>query len=364
MIRKFLTSVADVYGYGENDKLLFTGKTLLDSSVEVTLGSAPVRGGRGNQLQYIYYHTAEMKLTLTDTQWNLGMIGATLGEDVKQSTNSYTESNIVLTSATGGSLPAGVTPLAYEGATIYGWAITHDGQNTYRVAFTAGSPYTFATLPEDGSPVLGAMGENVCVRYYVATPAAQYVTIKSNIIPKIVKIVMETQLNSADVTSNKIGKVQIIAPTVSLSGAFTISMKSDGVANTPLTATALAYNGAAGTDACAKEPYYARIIEIIDAANWYDGVIALSVVGGDFSMDKSDTETLNVWAIPASGSAFKAPNADLDFALVGTPTATGTTVGAHTGIVASGTTAGEAEIKVNITAAPSIDTTVTATVNS
>jgi hypothetical protein len=73
-IRKFLTSVADVYGYDNKDTLLFTGKTLLDSSIETSLGSAPVRGGRGNQLQYIYYHTGEMKIALTETQWNLPCI--------------------------------------------------------------------------------------------------------------------------------------------------------------------------------------------------------------------------------------------------------------------------------------------------
>jgi len=331
--------------------------------MEVSLGSMPVRGGRGNQLQYIYYHTGEMKFTLTDTQWNLGMIGATVGSDVATSTNSYQEVSVALTSTTGGEMPAGVTPLSFSGgATIYGWATTSDGSATYRVAFTAGSPYTFLTLAADGSPVLGAISDLVCVRYYVSTPAAQYVTVNANMIPKVVRLVMETQLNSADVSTNKIGIVQIIAPTVTLSGAFTLSMKSDGVSNTPLTATALAYSGTAGADACVNEPYYARIIEIIDAANWYDNVIGLSVVGGDFTMGNSTTSTLNVWAIPSSGAAFKAPNADLDFAAVGVPTATGSTVGLHTGVVTSLAVDGTIIVKVNITALPLIDTTVTVTV--
>lgn len=362
-IRKFLTSVADVHGYDGDDKIVFTGKTLLDSSMEVSLGSAPVRGGRGNQLQYIYYHTGEMKFTLTDTQWNLGMLGATVGSDVGTSIKAYSEVSVALTSTTGGNMPAGVTPLSFEtGGTIYGWATTSDGASTYRVIFTTGSPWTFLTVVADGSPVLGAISDVVCVRYYATDTAATYVTVNANMIPKIVKLVMETQLNSADVTTNKIGMVQVIAPSVTLSGAFTLSMKADGVSNTPLTATALAYNGTPGTDACANEPYYARIIEIIDAANWYDNVIGLSVQGGDFSMGNTENHTLVVWAIPASGTAFVAPNADLDFSLVGTPSATGTTVGLHTGIIASSSTDGSAVVKANITAVPLIDTTVTATV--
>ena len=224
--------------------------------MEVSLGSAPVRGGRGNQLQYIYYHTGEMKFTLTDTQWNLGMLGSTVGSDVATSTNSYQEVSVALTSTTGGNMPAGVTPLSFTGTgTVYGWATTSDGASTYRVIFTSGTPYTFLTVAADGSPVLGAISDKVCVRYYVSTPAAQFVTVNANMIPKVGRLVMETQLNSSDVSTNKIGMVQVIAPAVTLSGAFTLSMKSDGVSNTPLTATALAYNGALGTDACANEPY-------------------------------------------------------------------------------------------------------------
>lgn len=361
-IRKFLTSVADVYAYGDNDEILFTGKTLVDSSIEVTLGSSPIRGGVGNQLLYTYYHTAEMNFTLTDTQWNLGMLAATAGEDVNTSTNAYTEASVVLTSTTGASMASGVTPLAFNGSgTIYGWAKDVDG-DWHRVTFTSGTPFTFATMAEDGSPVLGEIGDYVCVRFYALNSAAQYIDIKANMIPKVVKLVIEAQLNSSDVTSNKIGKVQIISPKVTLSGGFTISMTADGSSNTPLTGMALSYNGPTGTDACANEPYYARIVEIIDSANWYDNVIGLSIAGGDFEMAQSDTETLKVWAVPTRGSAFLVDNADLTFALVGTPTATGTTVGANTGVVTSLAAAGEAVVSATITSKTDIDTTVTVTV--
>jgi hypothetical protein len=203
---------------------------------------------------------------------------------------------------------------------------------------------------------------NWCVRYYTANlSVGKTVTIKANMIPKVVKLVMETQLNSSDVNTNKIGIVQIIAPTVTLSGAFSIAMKADGVANTPLTGTALAYYGDAGTG-CGSDPYYAEIIEIIDDTDWWDDVIGLSVEGGDFTIGNSTTSTLVVWAIPAVGAAFIPPVGDLDFNLVGTPTATGTTVGLHTAIVTSSTTDGSAVIKANITSATTIDTTVTVTV--
>jgi hypothetical protein len=323
-IRKFLTSVADVYAYDQSDNILFTGKTLLDSSVEVSLGSAPVRGGRGNQLQYIYYHTGEMNVTLTDTQWNLGMLASTVGSETSALNNAYSEEDVTLLTATTGAVTGG-TPIAFEGSTIYGWATDSEG-NTARVIFT-GTNFTVVS----GEEVAGwTTGTVVCVRYYNSI-ASTGITIPANIIPKVVKLVMEAQLNSADVSTNKIGVVQIIVPRLQLSGAFSISMTADGVSNTPLTGMALAYKPST-EEGCEVSSYYARIIEILDGANWFDNVIAFAIEGGDFSMLTTDDDiTLKVWAIPSSGVPFIVPDyTDLEFTSATPATAT---VGLSTGVV-------------------------------
>ena len=331
-MRKFLTSVANVYGYDDEDNIVFTGKTLLDSSIEVTLGSTPVRGGRGNQLQYIYYHTGEMNFTLTDTQWNLQMLGATVGADLETSNPVYKEETVELTGE--GSGVVSETPLAFSGTTIYGWA-TDEDDNVYKITLLADKSFT-------GAGTL-ASGTNVCVRYYTTDAASQSIEIKANMIPKVVKLVMEAQLNSSDVASNKIGIVQIIAPSVTLSGAFSISMTGDGVANTPLTGTALAYNGPVGSDACNNEPYYARIIEIIDDANWYDDLVGLAIEDGDFELATTlGTKTLVVWAVTSDGRTFIPPVADLDFT---SDTVGVATVGLNTGLV-TGVSDGTALITV------------------
>ncbi len=327
--RKFLTSVADVFGYDNNGTIVFTGKTLLDSSIEVSLGSAPVRGGRGNQLQYIYYHTGEMKFTLTDTQWNLQMLGATIGSGVTTGDDYYYEESLM--SDGSGNVIVTYDPLTFgSDAAPHAW-YTLEGSSPSLLTYGSGKTFT-------GAP----HSETICVRYYKNQSSASSVTISANMIPTVVKLVMETQLNSADSSStNQIGMVQIIAPTVTLSGAFNIAMKADGVANTPLTATALAYNdNAAG---CTSQPYYARIIEIIDSANWYDNVIGLSIEGGDFSLASTTaTSLLKVWAVPSHGVPFRPPVADLDFTSSSGSTAS---VGLNTGLV-TGLIAGSATITV------------------
>jgi hypothetical protein len=362
-IRKFLTSVADVYGYDNTSgDLVFAAKTLLDSSVDVTLGSTPIRGGRGSQLEYVYYHTAEMKIALTDTQWNLAFLGKTVGSTVGTGPNAYVEENVTVAYAAPPTLTATVagTPLQYYGETpFYGWVTLASG-STYRGTFSGQS---FSATITGADAALSLAGTKACIRYYEQAAAAQYITVSANIIPGIVRLVMETQLNSADVTTNKIGVVQIVVPTATLSGAFNIAMKSDGVSNTPLSALALAYNGAPGTDACASAPYYARISEILDSAHWYDNVIGLSVAGGDFDLAHATTTTLDVWAVPISGAAFRAPLtvggvAQLAF-VSGTPS--NATVVAGTGVV-TGVTTGTSLITCGIVAVPLMDTSVTVNV--
>ena len=306
---------------------------MLDSSIEVTLGSTPVRGGIGNKLQYIYYHTAEMNVTITDTQWNLGMLAATVGATLE--TGNYYKQESVTTTAGSGSVSE--TPIAFDGETIYGWATSSSGA-TQKIEFT-GSTFTLAA----GS---FTEGEVFCVRYYTAnTTTGKAFTIDANMVPGIVKIVLESQLNSADVTTNKIGLIQIIIPRVALSGAFTLSMTADGIANTPLTGMALAYTptSAAEIEACggARE-IYAYIIEVIDNTNWWDDVVSLECAGGDFDIANGESVTLTIYGITQDGISFKVPNGDLTFS---TSASSIVEVVAETGVVTGAAVSGSSLIE-------------------
>jgi hypothetical protein len=354
-IKKFLTSVADVYGYDLEENLLFTAKTLLDSSIEVSLGSAPVRGGRGNQLQYIYYHTAEMKFNLTEAQWNLELLGATVGTTF-ESGKYYAQEDVQVLVASGS---VSGCPIAFEGTTIYGWATSPLGV-TQRVTFDDVGAFAVTGAETSGQ---------WCVRYYEANlSSGKAITITASMIPKVVKLVMETQLNSADVTTNKIGIVQIIIPRGQLSGAFTISMKADGVSNTPLTGMALSYSpGQNAEDACAVDSYYAKIVEVIDNTNWYDDLISLSVSGGDFEVGVGNSETVVIYAVPPTGASYKVPNSLITFYAGSTVTggASGSaSIGLHTGIVTGIVAGSGAWFVARATSASTILTSASVTVVS
>lgn len=348
-VKKFLSSVGDVYFYDTaTGTEIFRGKTLIDSSIEVALGNTDVRGGKGNSLLYTFYHSSDMNINVNDAQFNLEFIGAMVGSNLGTGTNVFKEENVTL-SAGGAGTVAGGTPLALPGlSTVYGWVKLADG-SIEKVAFTG----TNFTVP-------GASGQIVCVRYYALASGARYIDITANMLPKIGRLVIDAQLNSSDVSTNKIGTVQIEVPKAQLQPNFTISMASDGVAQTPLMAKALVSEDLTSA-ACSSVPVLAKITEIIDGQNWYDGVVALAIIGGDFTLSTTlGTKQLVVYALRNDGSAaFPVPNYvnDLTFSSGNTGVATVSNAGIVTGV-----SAGTSLIKVVITAVPTIEASATVTV--
>ena len=342
-MKKFLVSTADVYGYDSNDNLLFVGKTLLDSSIETTLSNTDVRAGKGNQLQYIYYHTAEMNITINEAQFSLEFLALNTGSSIETGANIWTEESVTVSNGAG--VVTKGTPLAIQTQTIYGWVTKEDG-TVERVAFT-GANFTLADSSYNGT---------VCVRYYTNDAAARKVTVYADMLPSTIRLVMVGTLASSDSTTNQIGTVQIEVPRASMTGAFTLSMTPDAVAQTPLTVRALASTETAG--GCdGNRPIYATITEKINGAKWYDNVIALAIKGGDFDLKSGDSKTLQVYAIKNDGSAaFLAPVGGLTF--VSSETSKATVEG---GIVA-GVAAGSSTIKATITEVPEIDANVVVTV--
>ena len=342
-MKKFLVSTADVYGYDSNDNLLFVGKTLLDSSIETTLSNTDVRAGKGNQLQYIYYHTAEMNITINEAQFSLEFLALNTGSSIETGANIWTEESVTVSNGAG--VVTKGTPLAIQTQTIYGWVTKEDG-TVERVAFT-GANFTLADSSYNGT---------VCVRYYTNDAAARKVTVYADMLPSTIRLVMVGTLASSDSTTNQIGTVQIEVPRASMTGAFTLSMTPDAVAQTPLSVRALASTETAG--GCdGNRPIYATITEKINGARWYDNVIALAIKGGDFDLAKGTSKSLQVYAIKNDGSAaFLAPIDGLTF--VSSETSKATVEG---GIVA-GVAAGSSTIKATITEVPEIDANVVVTV--
>lgn len=344
-MKKFLVSTANVYGYDSDDNLLFVGTTLMDTSIETTLSNTDVRAGQGNQLQYIYYHTAEMNITINEAQFSLPYLALNVGSSITTGANVWTTETVTIENGAG--TVAG-TPLPVASTTLYGW-VTDKNSNTERVVFN-GSSFNMSDSNYNG---------DVCVRYYAADASAQQITVYADMLPSTIRLVMEAQLCSSDSTTNRIGTLQVEVPKASMTGAFTLSMTPDSVAQTPLTVRALSYTPTNNGGCTANRPVYAEITEILFNRQWYDNVIALAIEGGDFSLATGATKALKVFAIPNDGTAaFLAPASEITFSSDATSTATVDGTGVVTAVAA-----GNATIKATITGKSDIDANVVVTVS-
>jgi hypothetical protein len=343
MADKFIFGVANCYGYDASDNIMFSSKTLVDSSVAASLSQVDVRGGYGNPLLARYFHSPQLTITLNDTQWNLNFLAKNVGATVTTGKNVFKEETITLGAGGAGTITG--TPVAMGGTPIYGWVRLVNGTDE-KVEFT-GSAFTSTG---------GAEGDSVTVRYYCLDSAAKTATITSNFIPSIARLVLEAQLFSSEQGTGKVGTVLFEFPKVTLSGGFTVSLTADGVASTPLEASALAY-----TPSGATQSIFGYVTEWLSTGNWYDDCTSLAITSGNFSLaTTTGTKTLEVKAIHADGTVGIAPNSALNFT-----SATGAvaTAGLHTGLI-TGVTAGTSLITVVITAKNTIEAQCTVTVPS
>ncbi len=345
-MKKFLVSTANVYGYDSDDNLLFVGTTLMDSSIETTLSNTDVRAGQGNQLQYIYYHTAEMNITINEAQFSLPYLALSVGSAITTGAEIWKTETVTVTNGAG---TVSGTPLPVSNTTLYGW-VNDKNDNVERVTFS-GSSFTMSDNTYNG---------DVCVRYYTTDAAARKVTLYADMLPSTIRLVMEAQLCSSDSTTNRIGTLQVEVPKASMTGAFTLSMTPDSVAQTPLSVRALSYTPKSNGGCTANRPVYAEIREILFDRNWYDNVTALAIEGGDFSLTTGATKALKIFAIPNDGTAaFLVSPSEITFASDTVSEATVDNSGTVTGVAA-----GNATIKATITGKEEIDANVVVTVTA
>lgn len=340
MTKKFIFSVADVYFLDDSTgEEIFRGNTLIDSSVAMKLSVVDVRGGKNAPLLASFFHSGEFSAQINDAQFNLSYLSSAVGSTVQTSSNIFKVETVTL--GVGGAGTITGTPLALPGATtIFAWVVLPD-QSVEKVTMT-GSNFTAAT---------GTNGQVVCVRYYSLDAATTYLTINSELVPRIGHLVMEASLNSSDSALGKIGKITIDIPKFQINADFSIQLKSDGVASLPISGRALRSENLESA-ACSNVPVFATIKETIDGANWYDNVSSLAFSGGDFGITAATSpKTPVVYAIPATGAAFIPPVADLTFTSA-TPAVC--TVGANTGVV-SYVGNGTSLLKVVITAKNTIE---------
>lgn len=355
MSRQFLAGAATV-DMLVGDQLIATATTLLDSSITVGSTAEEVRGGPGAKLLGKYYHTSTFDINLTDVLFKLEYFAFQTGSAIQQIADVFTSEQVTL--GAGGTGEIVGTPAAYQTYGTIGW-VAKPGSDAYtKVTFGDGGK---AANSKSFTVPGAAEGDIYCVKYISTDNAARQITISSSFIPSEVTLVMTANLYRAggrgenDVSnSSKIGVVQVLVPRFQFNGSMELSMTSTGVANSPISGSALDNPSAD----CSDGGYYAIITEQLSGASWYDNVFALAIDGSDIELaTTTGTETLSVYALPLNGAAFKPPYSDLTFTSAGDNIASVSAEGVVTGVAQGNTT-----ITVTIKNKPGVEAIASVTV--
>jgi len=314
--RKFLASVADVWGYSEETgELLFTGKTLLDSSLDFSVSTTDVYSGRDSLLETIYTNSPQLKITINDAQFNLSLLSLNTQNGITTSNNIYTDERVIL--GVGGIGTVRNNPVATTDTNIYGWVTIND--STEKVVFS-GKNFTCS----------GLLGQEVCIRYYTLSENTQSIEIDGEIIPSTVRLVMEAMLVSSDSSSNQIGKIQITFPRAEFGGSFSLSIKPEGYTSTPVELNILASQANNG------DYVFGDIIEIIENSEWYSEISQIVIANGDFYIPITETKYIDLKAI-GNMTVFSPPYSDITFSSSNTSVGTISSSGYFTAL-STGTT--------------------------
>lgn len=341
----FIGGVARVKMFA-GDQVFATARTLLTSSITVSVTGTDVRGDQGNVLFGKYFHDSKFDLKIEDAMFRLEYIAANIGSNINIGGDVLTSETVVLAASNVGAVTSVPTDFVTYGK--IGW-VSLPGKNEWQKVTFTGQNFT--------SPV-GTVGDSVCVMYRNNNAGARQLTVSSNIIPSTIRLVMEAQLfagSSDDLNSaTKVGICQIEVPRFLLDGGVDISMTSNGVSKTPFNGSALATQSAS----CDGDGVYAIITELMNNSNWYDSITALAIIDDTITVNTATpTAVIDVIAVPSAGNAFKPPYGDLDFVSSAPATCTVGADGTITKVAA-----GSATISVTIHDKPSVTTTVNVTV--
>lgn len=303
-MKKFLAGSAIASIFTTDGQLIAISNTQINDTINLSVESQEVRSGYGNALDYIYYHSTRMEGQLEDAQFNLDYIRHNLGAKEEHTASVYKSKTITLAANKD-------TDNAIELPQLIGdkvWVFYQDRPYTFTVTRVSGDNYTFR------NSYASLFSATVCVKYLTSESASEEsglvrnLTISSNFVPNIVKIVLEAQLfasESGAADSSRIGTVLFTIPKAQLSGAQEISLSASGVASTPLSYMALKAD-VVGDDVCANGAgvygYISQVLDNVDA-NWYEGVKALAIDTVDDVLTVSVDTAIKTYAI-SENSAF------------------------------------------------------------
>lgn len=269
----FIAGVGNVELFKGKESVLVS-KTLVDSSISLSVSLEDIRAGQGAKLYGKYAHSSGMSMKLTDAMFRMEFLAANIGSDIETGGSAVAQ---VPRTVTGGKVTFGeVKPLPiYPGSDKRVW-IGKPGEAAFVL---------FPDLADDATEVeVGDYfkdGEDVCLRYIKSNDAGETLTVSANFIPDTLTAVLTAPLFAGDASnvgvSTKVGTLTITIPRFMLNGTTDLSMSMTGASQMALEGNALAVESAN----CDGDGYYAVISKVIEGAKLTDDLNKIAVAAFD-----------------------------------------------------------------------------------
>ena len=332
----FIAGVGNVELFKGKESVLVS-KTLVDSSINLSVSLEDIRAGAGAKLYGKYAHSSGMTMKLTDAMFRMEFLAANIGADIEA----------------GGTAVGTVTKVVADGAIDIADLNAQPINPSADVRIWAGKTAVggaveyklFADVDVTGDSVaVGEYfsdGDELCVRYIKSNDAGETLTVSANFIPDTMTAILTAPLFAGDnnnlEASTKVGTLTITIPRFMLNGTTDLSMSMTGAAQMALEGSALAVESAD----CDGEGYYAIISKVLTNAKITDGLATIGVVAFD-ERDEIVGQALTVMGMYTGVGAKKIPSNAV--------TVTGEKVhyNENTGIITLDTDAEETAIEVTV----------------
>lgn len=278
----FIAGVGDVelFRYlGTAKQKVLVSKTLVDSSINLSVSLEDIRAGQGAKLYGRYAHSSGMTMKLTDAMFRMDFLAANVGEDTVLGGSAVeTTANAIKVAADGTVDISGFNPqkIYPEAKNIVIWA-----------ALKGSSDFVIINVADDADltkvPVAPFVKDDeICIRYIKSNAAGETLTIPANFIPDTLVAVLTAPLFAGGTTkdggaSTKVGKLTITIPRFMLNGTTDLSMSMTGASQMTLEGSALAVE----SENCEEEGYYAIISKVLTDDKITDGLKKIGVAEFD-----------------------------------------------------------------------------------
>lgn len=321
----------------------------------VTIGE--IRAGLGNAIATTLPSDASVNVEFTAADFNLWAKAAQMGAMLQHNAPVMVCQTITATTASLSIDLKEGTPVAQKGFSKIFCYVQEVG---------AASPVATGGVAYDINPTDGAVsgftattGKTYKVFYFVNKATAQIATITTAMDPKVVHFiatvaVFSTSAGSSQNEGTRVGTLYIIIPSLKFGANGGITGDQTNNDTTSLSGQAIAYDPDVITDGCdectgaGSDLAYYIYQPCASGEEEIEGVVAN--IGG-ISLPVSTTYQMQPRIAMKNGELVKGDANTFTYSATGAPE--GTTVGANTGLIAAGATAGDFTVEVSYTAGES-----------